>query len=276
MVTRRNSTVRAAHEADVDDVISLFDLLDAQGALDQVLFVAANLDLLPKYGLEEINITAVVERQIRTDSAIENISTTVQKLMVNQTAGTPSTDARDIQLSIQSVVMDMQPKFESFTANINNRIDYLNKVCVNFADSSQNKDSSVLDKAVPQFDRKNNVVVFGVKEDRDATVWRSNVDNILQFIIDRSVDVVDMFRLGKFTNSVKARPTLIKLGVTWDRRLLLNKSSKLKGYTQRGIFIAPDEPDDVRRKQTFERLKYRAERAGKCVEVSNNVLSIII
>lgn len=64
------------------------------------------------------------------------------------------------------------------------------------------------------------------------------------------------------------------LRVPWDRRLLLSKSSKLKGYPQRGIFVAPDEPVDVRHKQTFERSKYRAERAGKCVEFSYNVLSI--
>ena len=53
--------------------------------------------------------------------------------------------------------------------------------------------------------------------------------------------------------------------VAWDRRLTLSRSNKPKSYSQRGIFIAPDEPLEVRRRQTLERLKYRAQREGKRV-----------
>jgi hypothetical protein len=88
-----------------------------------------------------------------------------------------------------------------------------------------------------------------------------------------------MFRLGRFVanedgTTRKPRPILVKLRVVWDRRLILSKCSKLKQYGQRGIFIAPDEPLEARRKNTFERLKYRAERAGKRVVVTDGVLSI--
>jgi hypothetical protein len=67
---------------------------------------------------------------------------------------------------------------------------------------------------------------------------------------------------------------LAKLHVAWDKRLILSKCSKLKNYKQRGIFIAPDEPLDVRRKQTLDRLKDRTERAGQSVVVNNGVLFI--
>lgn len=40
------------------------------------------------------------------------------------------------------------------------------------------------------------------------------------------------------------------------------------------IFISADEPLDVRRKQTFERMRYRAEREGKTVSVTDGVLYI--
>jgi hypothetical protein len=48
----------------------------------------------------------------------------------------------------------------------------------------------------------------------------------------------------------------------------------LKHYTERGIFIAADEPIEVRRKNTFDRLKYRAEREGKPVSVVDGILSV--
>jgi hypothetical protein len=122
-------------------------------------------------------------------------------------------------------------------------------------------------------DRKMNVVVFGVKEDRDSSVWRHSVDDILQFVSGQPVDVVDMYRLGRF-NTNKTRPVLVKLRVVWDRRLILSKCSKLKQYGQRGIFIAPDETLEVRRKQTLDRLKHRAELAGKNVLVTDGILFI--
>ena len=40
----------------------------------------------------------------------------------------------------------------------------------------------------------------------------------------------------------------------------------------RGIFIAADEPREMRRKSTFDRLKYRAERDGKRVVINDEVL----
>lgn len=74
--------------------------------------------------------------------------------------------------------------------------------------------------------------------------------------------------------SRKPRPILIKLRVAWDKRIILNKSSKLKQYSQHGIFISSDEPLETRRKNTLERLKYRAVRAGQRVAVNDGVLIV--
>jgi hypothetical protein len=60
----------------------------------------------------------------------------------------------------------------------------------------------------------------------------------------------------------------------WDKRLIMSKRSKLKNYDQRGVFIDSDEPVAVRRKQTFDRLKRKAEREGKRVSVSDGTLCI--
>ena len=74
---RRNSSSRPTQDAEVDDIIGIFDALHLPGVLNSVSFVAANLDSLPKFGAEELNLAAVVDRQVRADSAIKDLTTTV-------------------------------------------------------------------------------------------------------------------------------------------------------------------------------------------------------
>jgi hypothetical protein len=50
-----------AHEADMNDILCTLDLLDLQGGFANCKFVAFNLDNLPKYDPEEINLAFVVE-----------------------------------------------------------------------------------------------------------------------------------------------------------------------------------------------------------------------
>jgi hypothetical protein len=121
-------------------------------------------------------------------------------------------------------------------------------------------------------DRSSNVVVFGVKEDRVANVWRQTLDAALSFVMGQTVDVVDAYRIGRF-DANKARPIIVKLRSVWDRRIIVSNSYKLKNFTGR-IFISPDEPLEKRRKRTFDRIKYRAERAGKEVVVNGGILSM--
>ena len=80
MISERcNSTVRAAQEAEVDDIIGISDVFDTEGLLSNTTFVAANLDALPKFGPEEINIDAVVDRQVCTESSLRDVSAAVQQ-----------------------------------------------------------------------------------------------------------------------------------------------------------------------------------------------------
>jgi hypothetical protein len=271
LAERRSSSTRAAHEAETDDIVGILDALDMQGSLVGVSFVAANLDALPKFGPEEINVAAVVDRQVRVETAIQEISTTVQQLASNQlAAGSTALDSEPTHHAVKSMVADMQLKFDAFAVSVNARLDHLSTVCNKSISSLNHQNNSV---KIDDDDRKSNIVLFGLKEDRDASKWRHDVDNVLHYIVDHSVDVVDTFRLGRYASG-KTRPVLVKLRSGWDKRLILSKCNKLKQYTQRGIFIAPDEPLEVRRKQTFDRLQYRAEHAGKCVDVVNGILYV--
>jgi len=83
---RRSSSARPAHEAETDDIIGIFDTLDIRKNWTESLIghVAANLDALLKFGPEEINVAAVVDRQVRVEASIKDISASVQHLASSQ------------------------------------------------------------------------------------------------------------------------------------------------------------------------------------------------
>lgn len=96
---------------------------------------------------------------------------------------------------------------------------------------------------------------------------------VLKFVCGRPVAVSDMLRVGGHFASGKTRPVVVKLYSAWDRRMVLSNTSKLKSFRDR-IYIAPDEPREVRRQHTLDRLRIRAEREGKAVSVVHGKLSV--
>jgi hypothetical protein len=165
---------------------------------------------------------------------------------------------------------DIQAKLDSFVFSVTTRLDHVQSVFQSSLNTSTHRDDKMHQDEI---DRRSNVIIFGVPEDREAATWRRSADDILQFVCNRSVDIVDIFRLGRFRPD-KVRPILVKLRTVWDKRMLLSNCYKLKQYELRGIFIAPDEPLETRRKQTLDRLKNRAERENKQVAVIDNTLHI--
>ena len=128
-------------------------------------------------------------------------------------------------------------------------------------------------RAVQHDDRSLNVIVFGVPEDRSATVWRKTVDDALEHVLGHAADVIDMFHPGRF-DAGKVCPVLVKLCTAWDHRLLLANGRKLKDFQSHKLFLSADEPLDVRRKKSMEHLKVLTERDGKMAEIKNEVLFI--
>ena len=82
-------------------------------------------------------------------------------------------------------------------------------------------------------DRSCNVVLFGLPEGRSLVESKKVVDEILDFLSGKSIQIKDMFRFGKFisqTTSSRPRPVLIKLCTAWDRKLVLLRKSSLKDF----------------------------------------------
>ena len=128
----------------------------------------------------------------------------------------------------------------------------------------------VIPESQKNFDRSMNLILFGVDENRDPNIWHTTVNDVFHRLAGRVVDTVDMFRLGRFCDT-KKRPILVKLRRFWDCRILLAAARNLKGSR---MFLTRDEPLEVRRKATMERLQRRAQDDGKQVLVDNDRLSI--
>ena len=118
------------------------------------------------------------------------------------------------------------------------------------------------------------MVITGAVECRNPAEWRDIAYRAIAAAAGCSIQITDAFRLGRFTEG-RRRPILVKLNTVWDRRLVLIGGSKLRVISEFSrVYITADEPPEVRRKKTFERLKAKAEREHKAVSVSNGVLSI--
>ena len=72
------------------------------------------------------------------------------------------------------------------------------------------------------------------------------VDEILEFVSGKSVQIKDMFRLGKYVRSTyslsRPRPILIKLCTAWDRKLVLLRKTALKDFRIKHLFLREDVP----------------------------------
>lgn len=266
LTERRNSSSRPAHEAELDDVMGILDAADTVHALDGYLFAAANLQIMPSYGPEEINLAVVADRQVKMDGAIKLLTSTVQM----------NSDSLRQQVG-QSIAQDLQQKLDCIKDAIGARLEHLSTVCNQLAQSNASYKQAVCTTTATSsqsrdIDRSMNLMVFGVREEKDASVWRGRVDQALAFTAGMSVDVTDMFRVGRFDVN-KSRPILVKLRTVWDKRIILSNCHKLRDYPER-IFVAPDESLEERRKRMFERIKFRSEKDGKSVVVDKGILLV--
>lgn len=257
IVTRRQSNTRSAHDAEAEDILLILDLLDNKGMITNFRFGAVDLERLPKYGPEEVNLCSVVDRQVRIDRKVDELQSTVDAAAVT------ITDDRINKL-----------------LECTNAISQQMAVLLQSAPSARSSAGPTMDVrrsiSPTQPDRSCNLVISGVAEDRDPAIWRDTVTRVLALAAGRDVRIGDAFRLGRFDER-RNRPILVKLTSAWDRRVILSGAHKLSGEIlfRRNVFINADEPPETRRRNTLRRLKSRAQRNGQHVSVSNDgVLSI--
>lgn len=118
-----------------------------------------------------------------------------------------------------------------------------------------------------------NIIVRGVAENRNPTNWRESIDDALQFVTGRPVEVADIVRVSGVFKEGRTCPVLVELRFIWGHRIILSLHHKLRDYSQR-IYVYPDEPLENRRQQTLERKKSKAEIEGKPTVEHNGELII--
>jgi len=265
---RRSSSQRPASEAEVEDILLIFDVLDnlSDGPLQDIKFAASSLDRLPKYGPEEINICSVIDHQVLTDARMA-------ELISNDACA--KTSPQNIQINkMEALLADLNhtsSQLESASQKITTQLVLLDKVIEN--GHEPRRDDKSVSSMKSSADRALNVVISGVAEDKQPSEWRNKVAEGLAVAAGRHVDIADAFRLGRFQQG-RTRPVLVKLRSIWDKRVVLSNSRTLGQHDQpdfiRRMFISPDEPLEVRRKNMLKRIRIRAEREGKLVRVSDD------
>jgi hypothetical protein len=81
-------------------------------------------------------------------------------------------------------------------------------------------------------DRLLSIVLSRVAEDKDISVWRGKVGEVLKLIVGREVDVADTFNLCQF-NPSKVRPVMVNerlVSMVWHKQFILKTARKLTLY----------------------------------------------
>jgi hypothetical protein len=126
---RRSSSVRSAHHAEAEDIIGLLNHIDNGGSLINVKFVASELDRLPCYGPEELNVCVVVDRQVHMEAVVEDLIQKVDILSNNNVVASDKVIDASFQQT-QACMQSLCQQFSRFQGEVTARMDQLNSVCV--------------------------------------------------------------------------------------------------------------------------------------------------
>jgi hypothetical protein len=225
--------------------------------LRSVLFAAINLDRLPKYWPKDMDVCDIIDKQSLLEVKVE--------ALVERTSATDARVASNVDDKLNELRNSTQVQLDSITAICSRMMDKLSAI------STRNEPAA----AAVSEDRTRNVVIAGLPEDRDPTVWRDSIRRVLRLAAGRDIHIDDAFRLGKFIQG-RTRLILVKVNSSWDRRLILSGSRNLKDDAEfrRRVYITADEAPEVRRRATYDRLKAKAIRDGKDVLEFQGVLKI--
>lgn len=212
------------------------------------------------YGPNEVNVCAVADKQIHIDKELAELK---GALHGNGEALFSATS--------EKMLDQVNTRLNAATDTFNGQLRQFEAMCQNLKAMT----SAVTDLATrnipstttstPTDDRAANIIVFGLAEGRNSSVWNTVLSNALAHVAGQSVEITYAFRIGKYSAS-QARPRLIivKLRNIWDKRLVLSNARKLPEIAEfRRIGFAPDEPLETRRRNAMKRLRHKATQEGR-------------
>jgi len=204
---------------ELEDIIGIIDYLDSKEVLQTVTFVAANLSRIPSYSPEETNMCAIANQNAELNTVVEQLAVEVNSLTKKNTV-VPERGSADTNLS---TLVDGQTKLNDFMdkaiGTLNSQFVNLTSICTQFHESLKDCQSSVTATSgtstastqmhsenitvgrmsTDSVDRSRNLVLYGVEESQDASVWRSVVTTALHKAIGRDVMIDDAYTRHKQT-----------------------------------------------------------------------------
>ncbi len=238
--SRRASSQRSQAVADLEDILEAFCKLDDADKLPLIFCEAAELVKLPP-----ISVDSTAELVMANGACLNQIASQLAEV-------------HDNVLELKAKVDNSSTQSGQVTAP------------KSYADAAKTSEQPTAltpaqSSGKGRGERSNNLVLFGLPEVDSLHTLRSSVDELLCFLLGKSVPLNDMFRLGRFQKPTdqqptpRPRPVLLKLATSWDCRLIMSEVRKLKEFEVKGLFIREDLTPEVRLKR---RESYLARKAG--------------
>ena len=244
--SRRDSENRSQLVANIEDIVTAFDALDTKDLIPPVFCEASDLYRLPPISLDSVAEQVQLNMQAveALSAVVKNLEGKLSNLSFSGPPGSVNTNSggdvdNDSYASRASSFLP-PPHTASHSHSVR--------------DSSLRSSAGKFLKGLSQQkvdERHLNLILFGLPESRSIIDLKKTVDEILEFLADRPVQIKDMFRLGKWnsTSSSRPRPVLIKLCAAWDRKILLVQKRKLQQFRLKGLFLRADVPPEHRLRQ---------------------------
>ena len=249
---RRDSDKRRQLTADVEDIIMAFDALDSNDSIPPIYCEASDLYKLPPISLDPLAEQVESNCQVLKDlkSVVERLESKFSSFSVMSSTTTSrdhSSEQQDGSNSYASMVNSFTPP----------------------AATTSCSPSTAATKPLQSTERGTNLVLFGLSETHSLIESKEIVDDLLQFLAGKPVQIRDMFRLGKINHSSTAqsrpRPILIKLSMAWDRKLVLLRKRNLKEFRIKHLFVREDLPPELRQ-QNHSKVRLEKKTGGSLGE----------
>ena len=251
---RRVTGKRPANVAVCEDLLLAFDKLDSAASLPPIYCEADQLLRIPS--LSTGNAANEVVDKLHTEVSDITANLVSNRDRMNELEQQFSSSCAAMKETFHSSISALSAEISAFKEKISQYSARSNTQVVPQLSTNTEHRRGRTDGV----DRSANIIFFGLPEGPLVST-RELVDEISSFLIGSVVGVKDLFRVGKRSDG-RCRPTLVKFGTVWDKRLLLAAKTKLKSFRQRGIFGRQDMSKDERLAAIARRTNARSQHSS--------------
>ena len=185
---RRSSDRRAQIEADLDDVLAAFDLLDSKALIPPIFCEASELYRLPSLSLDPVS--EQVQDNTKALLSLTSVVNSIEKKMSSFFETSAST------FPPQNTIPDSQAPLSHSAAVTEGAQVELH--LPNPREATYRPQMRRDDFTVDINDRHSNLLVFGLPEASSLMETKEKVDNMLTYLTGTTIGVRDLFRIGRF------------------------------------------------------------------------------